>query len=484
MSKLRLSNATLQSLSPEVQRPRYDRNTTTPGIVHLGIGAFHRAHQALFIDDCLNGGEKDWGVIGVSLRSRKTRDALKPQDGLYTIAVSDGNRRSLRVVGALQDLIVAPEDPSRLLEIMSLPSICIVSLTVTEKAYLRNLNGNLNFDEPDIRADLADPERPRSIFGFIVGALERRMRQDVAPFTVLSCDNLADNGRVLHRLLVSFAEKRSAELADFVRHRVSCPSTMVDRIVPATTDKDRAEVSRRLGVEDAWPVVCEPFAQWVVEDRFTLGRPPLEKHGVTFVADVRPFELMKLRLLNGAHSAIAYLGILMGHGTVAEAFADPRIAAFVENLWAEVIPTLPKDAGLKPCVYVEDLKQRFSNSALRHRTEQIANDGSQKLPQRVIVAALERIGRGLPANNLAMVVAAWIAALVSRPNIASFTDPLDGALKPSLVAGAAEFFDLAGFAVETSDRRYLIAQVDEQLAHIHELGLARALEINSKGITP
>lgn len=487
MSKPRLSDATLRGLGPDVARPRYDRGTVTPGIVHLGIGAFHRAHQAVFIDDCLNDGATDWGVIGVSLRSADTRDALKPQDGLYTIAIGDGDGRSLRVIGAVQDAIVAPEEPTHLLEILSRPSIRIVSLTVTEKAYLRGPDGNLDFAHPDIRADLADPERPRSIFGFIAGALERRRRDGVPPFTVLSCDNLADNGRVLHRLLVSFAEKRSPELTAFISGQVSCPSTMVDRIVPATTDDDRADIGRRLGVEDAWPVVCEPFAQWVVEDRFTLGRPPLERHGVTFVADVRPFELMKLRLLNGAHSAIAYLGLLMGHETVADAFADPRIAAFVEGLWAELIPTLPRDAGLEPGAYVGDLKRRFSNTALRHRTAQIANDGSQKLPQRIVAAALEGLGQGLPVDHLAMVITAWIAALGRRPEIASFTDPLDGALQPASGAGAAnveQMFDLAGFAIDAAGRHDLMTRVAEHLAHINDFGAARALDFNSKGMTP
>ncbi len=482
MSMKRLSNATLDGLAPSVKQPGYDRAAVTAGIVHLGIGAFHRAHQAVFIDDCLNKGATDWGVIGASLRSPETRDALKPQDWLYTIAVGDGDRRSLRVIGVLQDLVVAPEDPARLLDIMSSPSIRIVSLTVTEKAYLRNVNDDLDFEHADILADLDEPERPRSVFGFIVGALERRRKNGVEPFTVLSCDNLADNGRVLHRLLVSFAARRSAALAAFIEEHVACPSTMVDRIVPATTDSDRADIDHLLGVQDAWPVICEPFAQWVVEDRFTLGRPALERHGVTFVRDVRPFELMKIRLLNGAHSAIAYLGLLLGHETVASAFADLRISAFVEGLWEELIPTLPEEEGLRPLIYIDDLKRRFSNTALRHRTAQIANDGSQKLPQRIVQAAIERLDRGLPADHLALVIAAWIAALAGRPALAEFTDPLDGglvAIPLSPNPGIAEVeavFDLTGFGGDAAGRGQLALLVANHLTQINTFGAASAID--------
>lgn len=490
MSMKRLSNATLDGLSPSVQRPGYDRASVTAGIVHLGIGAFHRAHQAVFIDDCLKDGATDWGVIGASLRSPDTRDALKPQDFLYSIAVGDSERRSLRVVGAVQDVVVAPEDPGRLLEIMCQPSIRIVSLTVTEKAYLRNTSGELDFGHPDILADLDDPQRPRSIFGFIVGAIERRRKHDVAPFTVLSCDNLADNGRVLHRLLVAFAARRSPELAAFIEAHVACPSTMVDRIVPATTDGDRADIDRRLGAQDAWPVVCEPFGQWVVEDRFTLGRPALERHGVTFVRDVRPFELMKIRLLNGAHSAIAYLGLLLGHETVASAFADHRISAFVESLWEELIPTLPEENGLLPRTYIEDLKRRFLNTALRHRTAQIANDGSQKLPQRIVSGAIERLSQGMPADRLALVIAAWITALAQRPATGEFTDPLDGrfkAMRLSSHPGTAEIeaiFDLTGFAGGTAYRGELAALVADHLGQLNTFGAARVVdELNNKGMT-
>ena len=313
--------------------------------------------------------------------------------------------------------------------------------------------------------------------GFIVEALLRRRAAGIAPFTVLSCDNLPANGRTAKRVLVDFATRIAPELGRFVDQHVACPSSMVDRIVPATTDEDRARVSASLGLEDAWPVVTEPFRQWVIEDDFPLGRPDWEKFGVTMVADVTPFEEMKLRLLNGAHSGIAYLGQLLGHATVADAMASPAIARFVAGLWRESIETLPRDAGLDPVPYTGELARRFSNTALRHRTAQIANDGSQKLPQRIVAPALERLAQGRGIAHLAFAVAAWIAALAARSGD-TFTDPLDSQLAAPAANGAVgEIFDLTGFARGNPHREELQAQVEHWLKTIHAEGAEAALAI-------
>ncbi|KFL26972.1 dioxygenase [Devosia sp. 17-2-E-8] len=473
----RLSAGTLGQLPPTVGAPRYDRAAVTPGIVHLGVGAFHRAHQAAFIDQCLADGQSGWAIIGASLRSPDTRDALAPQDGLYTLAVRDSDTERLDVIGSIQSLIVAPENPEALLAALAAPSTRIVTLTVTEKAYLRNGDGALDLAHPDIVADLADRTRPRTMHGFIVEALLRRRAAGVAPFTVLSCDNLPANGRTAKRVLVDFATRIDPEFGRFVDQYVACPSSMVDRIVPATTDDDRARVSGSLGLEDAWPVVTEPFRQWVIEDDFPLGRPDWEKFGVTMVADVTPFEEMKLRLLNGAHSGIAYLGQLLGHATVADAMASPAIARFVAGLWRESIETLPRDAGLDPVPYTGELARRFSNTALRHRTAQIANDGSQKLPQRIVAPALERLAQGRGIAHLAFVAAAWIAALAARSGD-TFTDPLDSQLAAPAANGAVgEIFDLTGFARGNEHRQALQAQVEHWLKTIHAEGAEAALAI-------
>jgi fructuronate reductase len=450
-----LSARLLNRLPATVLKPSYDRVQITPGIVHLGVGAFHRAHQAAYIDDCLGDGETGWGIVGASLRSSDTRDALEPQDGLYTLAVRSGETESLRVVGAILSLLVAPENPAVLLDAMADPRTRIVTLTVTEKAYLRNAAGDLDASHPDVVADLANPRAPRTAHGFLLEALARRRAAGTPPFTVLCCDNLPANGATLRRLLIQFAELRNAELARFVRDEVAFPSSMVDRIVPATTGADRARVAAELGVADAWPVMTEPFCQWVVEDSFPAGRPAWERFGVTMVRDVTPFEDMKLRLLNGSHSSIAYLGLLSGHETVAAAFADPAIRKFVDGLWAEAIPTLPEGGGLDPQAYIGELADRFANTALAHRTAQIANDGSQKLPQRIVASALERAAAGASADHLMLAVAAWIAAAEARGGAlpaGHFADPLDEGLaaifsrKSSARDTVDGVFDLAGFA--------------------------------------
>ncbi|MCX5479628.1 mannitol dehydrogenase family protein [Kaistia geumhonensis] len=478
---MRLSEVTLAQLPATVRRPGYDRSATTPGIVHLGVGAFHRAHQAAYMEECLAAGERGWAILGASLRRGDTRDALEPQDGLYTLAIRSGETERLDVIGSITRLVVAPEDPEALVTAMADPAVRIVTLTVTEKAYLRNAEGGLDAAHPEIAADLADSARPRTLHGFIVEALARRRAAGVAPFTVLSCDNLPNNGRTTRRVIAAFARLRDADLGRFVEEEVAFPSSMVDRIVPATTDADRSRVAATLGMDDAWPVMTEPFMQWVVEDHFPAGRPDWERFGVTMVADVTPYEEMKLRLLNGTHSSIAYLGQLLGRETVAEAFADPAIRRFVEVLWEDFIVTLPADAGLDTSDYTARLAERYANTALRHRTAQIANDGSQKLPQRIVAATLERMERGLPVDRSAFVLAAWITALQARGTPPAFTDPLDSALTPILSAGGPEeatvaaVFKAAGLAAGSSHREELIEATARALAAIRRDGVAAAL---------
>ncbi|MDF3152950.1 mannitol dehydrogenase family protein [Mesorhizobium sp. XAP10] len=483
----RLSTKTVRALPASIATPSYDRSRIVPGIVHLGVGAFHRAHQAAYVDDCLAAGETDWGITGVSLRSADTRDALTPQDGLYTLAIRSSGTEKLQVIGSITAMLVAPEDPGAVLAALTDPRTRIVTLTITEKAYLRAAGGGLDAAHPDIAHDLANPQMPKTAHGFLTEALARRRAAGTPPFTVLCCDNLPANGATLHRLLTEFAELRDAKhgvksdvrIADHIAHQVAFPSSMVDRIVPATTDADRARIAEELGAEDAWPVMTEPFCQWVVEDNFPAGRPDWEQFGVTMVRDVGPFEDMKLRLLNGSHSAIAYLGLLSGHATVDRAFADPAIRQFVDALWAEAIPTLPEDAGLDTSAYTAELAERFSNTALAHRTAQIANDGSQKLPQRIVASAIECLEAGTELVHLTLVVAAWIAACAARGKTlpeGHFTDPLDAALTALLGEQlpanetVTAVFDLAGFARDHAERQTLIELVAVHLVHLRRDG--------------
>jgi fructuronate reductase len=406
----RLSLDRLAALGAPLQKPAYDVAGQHVGIVHLGIGAFHRAHQAIYVDDCMAAGDRDWAILGASLRSAETRDALSSQGGLYTAMIRSAGRDEARVVGSVRRLLVAPEDPAALLDAMADPAVRIVSLTITEKGYCRNAaSGALQEDHPDIRHDLDNPALPRSAIGFLVEALARRRAAGTAPFTVLCCDNLPHNGRTVQAIVTRFAEMRDVALARFIEAYVAFPCTMVDRIVPATTDADRENLATRFGIEDAWPVSTEAFSQWVIEDRFCNGRPRFEAVGAQMVADAAPYEAMKLRLLNGSHSAIAYLGYLAGHETVSDAVAAPGFAAFARGLMdVEVTPTLdiPPEADLES--YKDALLARFANPSLRHRTWQIAMDGSQKLPQRLLDTVRARLQAGAPIGRLALAVAAWM----------------------------------------------------------------------------
>ncbi|WP_315741770.1 MULTISPECIES: mannitol dehydrogenase family protein [unclassified Bradyrhizobium] len=429
----RLSLATLDRLPAGILRPDYDRTTVATGIVHLGLGAFHRGHQAVYTDALLKDDPR-WGILGVSLRSPDARDALRPQGGLYSVSASDGDGHRRRVIGALTDVAVAPENPAGLLARLADPAVRIVSTTVTEKGYSHDpATGALRADDPDIRHDSLNLTHPRSTLGVIVGGLRLRRQQGLPPYVVLACDNLPTNGHTLRGLVIAFAELVDRDLATWIAGEVRFPSTMVDRIVPATTETDRNEVRAALGLDDAWPIVTEPFSQWVIEDDFGGDRPAWDRSGAQFVRDVAPFELMKLRLLNGAHSTLAYLGYLMGCPTVAAAMAKPDLAGLVEDMMRdEVTPTLPTLGGFDIAAYRTALLARFRNPALKHRTMQIAMDGSLKLPQRLLDTIRDRLARDQPITRLALAVAAWMRYVSGTDEQGApieLRDPLAGRLR-------------------------------------------------------
>jgi fructuronate reductase len=445
LDSARLGRANLDRLPLAIRRPAYDRTRVTPGIVHLGVGAFHRAHQAVVIDDCIAAGATSWGIIGASLRSADTREALAPQDHLYTVAIRAAEGTGHRVIGALLDSVVARENPARLVDRMADPAIRIVSLTVTEKGYCHTpQTGDLDELHPDVVHDLDNPDAPRSAPGFIVAALARRRAQGLAPFTVLCCDNLAANGQTVQRIVTQFAALRSKDLGKWITDAAAFPSTMVDRIAPETTDADRDAVSAALGMRDAWPVMTEPFTQWVVEDRFTAGRPDLAATGVELVTDVKPFELMKLRLLNASHSALAYLGYLAGHATISDTMTDPHFARLAAQVMEEAAVTLTMPPGTDLAAYRTSLLKRFANPALHHRTWQIAMDGSQKLPQRLLGAMQDRLAKNLPIATHALAVAGWMRYVTARDEQGRAIDVRDPL--------AAEFAALAREAGPVAER--------------------------------
>ena len=404
-----LDSVTVNSLPVSVARPKYDRSQVKIGVVHLGLGAFHKAHQAMIFEAALDSGDLRWGVLGASLRSRGVRDQLAPQGGLYTVTVRDGADERTRLVGALQGVVVAPEEPARLVDAMAAADTHIVTLTVTEKGYkLDPAAGALIHDDPDLAADLRSLENPRTAPGFIVAALAKRRAGGLKPFTTISCDNLPHNGKRLREAVLALAAHHDETLRDWIAAEGAFPETMVDRIVPATEEADIDALEARIGVTDRAMVKTEPFTQWVIEDKFVDERPDLAAFGVQLTDAVAPWEAAKLRLLNGAHSGIAYLGALAGIEFVHQFVALPAGRAFVEALWNEAAETLSPPSGLDVPAYRIALMARFANSALNHRTRQIAMDGSQKLPQRLLAPIMARLDQGKKVDVLALAVAGWM----------------------------------------------------------------------------
>lgn len=424
----RLNTAALGSLPRGVEGPRYDRAALTPGVVHLGVGNFFRAHQAVYFDAALNRGESGWGIVGVSLRRPDMRDALAGQDGLYSV-VERGEQTRVQVIGALHSLLVAPESPAAVIAAMADPRMRLVTLTITEKGYGLNAQRDApDWSNADIAHDMAHPTQPRSAAGLLLAALRLRSTSGAPPLTVLSCDNLANNGRALRALVGGLADAQARDSVrapgrapavlrpggpdELVDRMAVFPSSMVDRIVPHTTDELRGQLRDDWSVDDAWPVATEPFSQWVIEDRFAAQRPRLELSGVQFVADVEPYEAMKLRMLNAAHSAIAYLGVVAGWRTVDEAVSQAPVRRFIERLWQdEIVPSLPREVRGPAPEYSKSLLVRFSNRALGHRCEQIAMDGSQKIPLRWLPTLRARRRELGSCTALALCIAAWIRYL-------------------------------------------------------------------------
>ncbi|MGY1812639.1 mannitol dehydrogenase family protein [Blastococcus sp. SYSU D00820] len=409
----RLDASSLSGLDPSVWTPRYDRAAVRPGIVHLGVGGFHRSHQALYADRLLDAGQSpDWGICGVGVlpADRRMAEVMAAQDCLYTLVVKhpDGFLDA-RVVGSLVRYLLAPDDPEAVVEQMAAESTRIVSLTVTEGGYNASaVTGEFDTQAPEVVADLRPGARPRTSFALVTEALDRRRRRGLAPFAVVSCDNIPGNGHLARRSFAAFAGLRDPELGEWVREHVPFPSSMVDRITPVTTDADRAELARRFGVEDGWPVVCEPYTQWVLEDRFPAGRPALEDVGVQLVTDVAPYELMKLRLLNAGHQVLGHLGRLVGHRYVHEACQDPLLREFlVGYLEEEGTPTLPPVPGIDLRRYRSDLVGRFANPHVADTLDRLCENASDRIPQFLLPVVRANLAAGRGIRRSVAVLAAW-----------------------------------------------------------------------------
>lgn len=457
---MRLSSETAARLPDEVVRPGYDRTAQKRGIVHLGIGAFTRAHQAIYTDAAMAAGDRDWAITGVSLRSPAVADAIGPQDGLYTVTERGGAGERIQLVGAIRDVIVAPQSPGAVAAALADPDTRIVTLTVTEKGYQLAADGTL-----DMAAARASGS---GLYHHLADGLARRRAAGLPGVTLVSCDNLAGNGAALGRALSAWLEDADAGLARWFAEECACPATMVDRIVPAATAAALDAAEARLGMRDESAIVTEPFRQWVIEDNFAGPRPRWEAGGAQFVTDVRPFETAKLRMLNGAHSALAYLGLAAGHAHVHEAIADPAIRPTVEQLMrSEAAPTVERAPDQDLDAYADALLARFANPALPHRLAQIATDGSQKIGPRWLepLAANRAAGRRCPATLTAL--AAWLRFV--RGDAGTVNDPRADALARCWSqAGAEGVVDAvlgdsglipAGAALDDADRAELSRMV-------------------------
>jgi mannitol 2-dehydrogenase len=408
-----LNAQALASFADTVPTPTYDRSQVRTGIVHIGVGGFHRAHEAAYLDQLMNEGKAlDWGISGVGLlaHDRLMHEVMTAQDSLYTLVVkhSDGSLHP-RVVGSIVQYLFAPDDPGSVLDLMSDPGVRIVSLTITEGGYhLHPVTGDFDADDPAIQEDLRAGATPSTAFGFITEALSRRRARGVPPFTVMSCDNIPGNGEVAHKMIGAFARLKDPELADWLEREVSFPNSMVDRITPATTDADRALLAEQFGVEDAWPVVCEPFTQWALEDSFSAGRPPLQEVGVQMVTDVQPYELMKLRLLNASHQALCYLGYLAGYRYAHEVCQDPLFTKFLLGYMdQEATPTLAPVPGVDLEAYKHQLIERFANPEIRDTLARLCAESSDRIPKWLLPVIREQLASGGEVARSALVVAAW-----------------------------------------------------------------------------
>ena len=411
----RLSERCLEELAGIAQLPAYNRAAHGVGIVHIGVGAFHKAHQALYTDEAmaLHGG--DWMISGVSLRSGRANDELEPQDHLYTVRISDSEASKLRIIGALRETHTLMSDPDQAIAQIARPEVKVITLTITEKGYCLTADGELDWHSPEIVGDLAKPDFPVSALGYLSAGLARRAACNAGPVTIISCDNISGNGKKLEWALKQFLGQADALTLAWVEANAAFPSTMVDRIVPATTAEDMKEIAGVLAVDDRACVKTETFSQWVIEDKFAADVPDWAAAGATIVGDVEPFELAKLRLLNGAHSAIAYLGLLGGHKYVHEVMADGELAHLVTELMdEEIIPMLDAPKGLELSDYASALRNRFGNTSLQHQLAQIAMDGSQKLPQRLLPVMSERRAAGHSSPRITKAIAAWIAYMTGQ----------------------------------------------------------------------
>jgi len=490
---VQLNNATLDGIGSTVPIPTYKRSKVTTGIVHFGVGGFHRAHQAMYLDRLMNEGKAlDWGICGVGVLpfDAKMQKVMNEQDCLYTLVLKDPDGSwEPRVIGSIVQYLFAPDDPEAVLEKMADPSTRIVSMTVTEGGYnFSSITGKFDDTNPAVVADLVEGAVPATTFGLITEALARRRARGLAPFTIMSCDNIQGNGHVAKEVFTAYAALREASwgeagLADWMRSEVSFPNSMVDRITPGTTDEDRTAVADRYGIKDGWPVVCEPFTQWVLEDSFTMGRPPFEDVGVQVVAEVEPYELMKLRLLNASHQALCYFGYLAGYRLVHEVAQDQLFARFLlAYMDLEATPTLEPVPGIDLEKYKHQLIERFSNAGVRDTVARLCAESSDRIPKWLLPVVRKELATGGPVALSAAVVASWARyaeGVDEKGDPIQVVDPLAERLKAAAAAQHDQplaFIEDRELFGDLIDEPVFVSAYLEALNSLHDVGSRATLE--------
>jgi mannitol 2-dehydrogenase len=412
----KLNEKNLSLLGPSVAVPSYDRSKVGQSIAHIGVGGFHRAHQAVYADDLFHlSGESQWGLCGVGLlkHDARIRDVMLAQDCLYTVVERGARGEKARIIGSIVNFLYGPGNTQEVIEKLASADRRIVSLTITEGGYyVHQGTGEFDAQHPDIQHDLAEPGEPVCSFGYLLEALNRRRTRGMPPFTVMSCDNLQSNGDIIKKMLLAFAELRDPKLHNWLVENCAFPNSMVDRITPATTDEHRTLVKEEFGIDDGWPVMCEPFKQWVIEDHFPLGRPAWEQVGAQMTSDVLPYEKMKLRLLNASHQAMCYIGMLLGYEFAHEAMSDAQISKLVETMMeVDVTPLVPIVPGVDLTEYKKTLLERFANPAIRDQLSRIGTEGSARIPKFVLPSIVEQLERGGSIKSLCFTVACWFRYL-------------------------------------------------------------------------
>ncbi len=483
-----LNNKTIAAAPMSLTTPQYDRTALTSGIVHFGVGGFHRAHQAMYLDRLMNAGHAlEWAITGIGVlpADARMKQVMDKQDCLYTLTVKnpDGSRDS-RVIGSIIEYLYAPEDPEAVIEKMASAPIRIVSLTVTEGGYnFHHLTGEFNAENPDVIHDLKPGAAPRTVFGLVTEALARRRARGLEPFTVMSCDNIQGNGDVARKMFAAFATLKNPEMGAWITGHVPFPNSMVDRITPATADSDRSAIAEEFGSNDEWPVVCEPFEQWVLEDHFSLGRPPFDQAGVQLVRDVEPYELMKLRLLNASHQGMCYFGYLAGYRYAHEAARDPIIAQFLlDYMDKEASPTLHPVPGVDLEAYKHTLIERFSNEHVRDTLARLCAESSDRIPKWLLPVIRENLEQGGDIHRSAAIVASWARYAEGVDEQGHPIDVVDRLKEPLMAAAAMQYDDPLAFvsnpdifgALKT-DKRFAAAYT-QALHDLHSGGARAALE--------